>query len=150
MRLIQRLSLLWALLLATALSSTAAAADDTVSVRGILVSASREAGETDKSLAPYEANLRRILRFESFRRLGAGRAKAALPGEGSFNVGQGQTLRFHAEEAGEGRVRIQLEWQGGSRTFMRTGLILRSGVPAVLGGPSQPDGGVYALIVIAE
>ena len=59
MRLIQRLSLLWALLLATALSSTAAAADDTVSVRGILVSASREAGETDKSLAPYEANLRR-------------------------------------------------------------------------------------------
>lgn len=150
MRLIQRLSPLWALLLAAALSSPATAADDSVSVRAILVSASREAGESDKALAPYESNLRRILRFESFRRLGAGRAKAELPGEGSFSVGQGQTLRFRADEAGEGRVRLQLEWQGGSRTLMRTGLVLRHGVPAVLGGPSQPDGGVYALIVIAD
>ena len=150
MRLIQRLSPLWAFLLAVSFSPTVSAADDSVSVRAILVSASREAGESDRALVKYESTLRRILRFESFRQLGSGRARAALPGSGSFGVGQGQTLRFRAEDAGNGRVRLQLEWAGESRAFMRTGLVLRPGVPAVLGGPSQPDGGVYALIVIAD
>jgi hypothetical protein len=149
MRLIQRLAPIWALLAIT-LSPMVASADDTVDVRAILVSASREAGETDRSLAKYEANLRRILRFESYRQLGSGRGRAALPGQGSFGVGQGQTLNFRAEDTDNGRIRLQLEWRGGSRTFMRTGVVLRPGVPAVLGGPSQSNGDVYALIVIAN
>jgi hypothetical protein len=150
MRLTQRFFLFGAVLLAVTLSPAVRADDDPVSVRAILVAASREAGETDRALARYEATLRRILRFESFQQLGSGRDRVALPGEGAFGVGQGQSLRYRAEDAGQGRVRLQLEWQGGSRSFMRTGLVLRSGVPAVLGGPSRPDGGVYALIVIVD
>lgn len=150
MRLTNRFYFLGALLLAVFVSPTVHAAEDTVTVRAILVSASREAGETDRALARYEATLRRILRFESFQQLGSGRDRTDLPGEGSLGIGQGQRLHFRAEDAGNGRVRLQLEWAGDSRTFMRTGLVLRSGVPAVLGGPSRPDGGVYALIVIAD
>ena len=150
MRLTNRSFSLWALLLAMILSPAALAAEDQVSVRAILVAASREAGPSDRALAPYESTLRRILRFESFAQLGTGRDRVDLPGKGSINVGQGQSLQFEAEDAGQGRVRLQLEWQGDSRTFMRTGLVLRSGVPAVLGGPSRPDGSVYALIVIAD
>lgn len=150
MRLITRTSFLWALLLALTLPPTAEAAEAQVSVQAILVSASRETGKTDRALAPYESTLRRILRFESFRQLGSGQGRTTLPGEGSIRLAQGQALQFRAEDAGQGRVRLQLQWQGSSRTFMRTGLVLRPGVPAVLGGPSQPDGGVYALIVTAE
>lgn len=150
MRLISKLLPLCALLLAGMLPTSAAAAGDEVTVRAILVSASREAGESDRRLASYESTLRRILRFESFTQLGSGRGRSALPGEGSFGVGQGQTLEFRAEDAGNDRIRLQLQWQGGGRTFMRTGVVLRPGVPAVLGGPSRPDGGVYALIVIAD
>lgn len=150
MRLTTKLLPLCALLMAWALPTTAAAAGDNVTVRAILVSASREAGESDSRLARYESTLRRILRFESFEQLGSGRGRSALPGEGSFGVGQGQTLDFRAEDAGNDRIRLQLQWQGDGRAFMRTGVVLRPGVPAVLGGPSRPDGGVYALIVIAD
>jgi len=139
-----------ALLLAWILPAAEVVAEDSVTVHAILVSASTEAGASDRRLARYESTLRRILRFESFQQLGSGRGRAAMPGEGSFGVGQGQNLQFHAEDAGNNRIRLQLQWQGDRRTFMRTGLVLRPGVPAVLGGPSRPDGGVYALIVIAD
>jgi len=33
---------------------------------------------------------------------------------------------------------------------MRTGLALRPGVPAVLGGPARNDDEVYAVIIIAD
>lgn len=150
MRLTNRFPSLWVLLFAMILAPAALSAEDQVSVRAILVAASREAGPSDRALAPYESTLRRILRFESFAQLGSGRGRVDLPGEGSIKVGHGHSLQFEAQDAGQGRVRLQLEWLGESRTLMRTGLVLRSGVPAVLGGPSRPDGSVYALIVIAD
>ncbi|MCF3649850.1 hypothetical protein [Synoicihabitans lomoniglobus] len=149
MRIVIRLSLLCALLLG--LSTPALAADgDTVSLRAILVSASREPGKTDRSLSAYESTLRRILRFESFQQLGSGRARVAKPGEGKINLGQGHQLTVSTEASQGDRVRVQLEWTGGGHSLMRTGLVLRPGVPAVLGGPSRNDHEVYAVIVIAE
>lgn len=139
-----------ALLITPGTDASAQAADAPVSLHAVLVSASRTDAESDRRLAPYESTLRRILRFESFRQLGSGRSRAAVPGQGSLSVGQGQVLRFATQPTkGEG-IRVQLEWKDGSRTFMRTGLVLRPGVPAVLGGPRRENGDVFALIVIAE
>ena len=121
-----------------------------VSLRAILVSASREAGSTDKSLSRYEDTLRRILRFESFKQLGAGRARIEAPGSGSISLGQGHQLEVTTESSQGDRVRVQIEWTGSGRSLMRTGLVLRPGVPAVLGGPSRNDNEVYAVILIAE
>lgn len=150
MRLITRITLT-TLLLLTALSAPVMAADSgQINIRAILVSASKEPGQTDRRLAPYESTLRRILRFESYAQLGSGRGRSAIPGEGSLSVGQGQVLRFTTQESRDDRIRVQLEWKGGSHTFMRTGLVLRPGVPAVLGGPTRNDNSVYALLVIAE
>ena len=150
MRLIIRIPLLALLLFAPMAASLHAASNDQVSVRAILVSASKEPGKSDGRLSAYESTLRRILRFESFQQLGSGRGRAAVPGEGSVSVGQGQSLQFVTESSQDDRLRVKLTWKGGGRTFMRTGLVLRPGVPAVLGGPSQKNGNVYALIVIAE
>lgn len=150
MRLINRILLTCGLLFAVAPPSLFAAESGEVTVRAILVSASKQPGETDRSLSRYESTLRRILRFESFSQLGSGKGRADIPGKGRVSIGQGQVLEFTTEASQDDRIRVQLDWRGESRTFMRTGLVLRSGVPAVLGGPKRGDGSVYALLVIAE
>lgn len=143
-------SLLVAACFCTAALPTASAQTDAVSIRAILVSASRDAGTTDRRLANYESTLRRILRFESFQQLGAGNGRAAVPGEGRISMGQGHTLSFTTEASSDDRIRVQLTWSAGDGDLMRTGLVLRPGVPAVLGGPARNSREVYAVILVAE
>ncbi|MBT5901855.1 MAG: hypothetical protein HOH58_07075 [Opitutaceae bacterium] len=150
MRLTQRILLTCGLLLAAATPSLFAADGGEVTVRAILVSASKQPGETDRSLSAYESTLRRILRFESFQQLGGGKDRAEIPGKGRVSLGQGQVLEFTTQSSRDDRIRVQLDWRDDSHSFMRTGLVLRPGVPAVLGGPKRGDGSVYALLVIAE
>jgi hypothetical protein len=139
--------LLAALLFATLLGPLAAQSDRT-SVRAILVVASNAEGESDSRLAPFEPTLRRILRFQSYRYLGEGSATVAT--SGTINLGQGHRLELE-HEPGEGRaVRLRVNWLDSRRSLMQTGLSLRPGVPAVLGGPSRGDGEVYAVIVIGR
>lgn len=130
---------------------SARAQGDSVSVRGILVVASNQAGETDRRLTAYEPTLRRILRFESYRFIGDGHASLAAPGKGGFPLGRGHKLDLE-REAGDGKsLRIRVRWSEGDRSLMNTSLQLRPGVPAVLGGPAWGDKGeVCAVILIAE
>jgi hypothetical protein len=114
------------------------------SLTGILVIASPEAGESDRRLAPYESTLRRILRFESFRWVGQGRGRLAPGGSATLNLGAGQSLLVEDGDGGS----VQVTWRQGNRVLMRTGLHLRPGVPAVLGGPGSGRAGeVYAVIL---
>lgn len=125
--------------------------EKSTAVRGLLVSASPAQGATDERLKPYESTLRRILRFESFKLLGVGRAAVATPGQASIMLGQGHRLEIQSEASADDRLRLQLNWVERGQSLMRTGLVLRPGVPAVLGGPERGDGGeVYALIVVAD
>jgi len=148
MRLITLISLFLGLLATTV--STSAADGDSVTVRAILVSASKQPGQTDKALSRYESTLRRILRFETFKQLGSGRERADVPGEATISIGSGHQIQFRTEDSRDDRLRVQIIWQGGGRTLMRTGLALRPGVPAVLGGPARNDDEVYAVIIIAD
>ena len=116
-------------------------------ITAILVTASRQPGESDRRLAPYEANLRRILRFESYKFVGQDRGSVPDDGETTLNVGAGQSL---AVAPGDGN-QLNVTWRQGGRTLMRTGLVLRPGVPAILGGPGTgTDGEVYAIIVTTQ
>lgn len=120
------------------------------SIRGILVSASNTKGPSDGRLAAYEPTLRRILRFESYRFLGEGSTSLAVPAQGRLSLGQGHRLEVETESANDKSVRVKVSWLDGDRVLMETGLSLRPGVPAVLGGPSRGDGEVYAVIVIGR
>ena len=73
-----------------------------------------------------------------------------MPGEGTLSIGSGHQIQFRTEDSRDDRLRVQIIWQGGNRTLMRTGLALRPGVPAVLGGPARNDDEVYAVIIIAD
>ena len=120
-------------------------------IQGILISASNDRGETDRRLAPYEPTLRRILRFESYRFLGDDSASLGVPQRGHLSLGEGQELELETE-SGDGRsVRLKVRWLKGGRVLMSTGLALRPGVPAVIGGPSTGHkGDVYAVILIGS
>ncbi len=138
------------LLLLFSLVCFAPAAIQAATFDAILVVASKEAGKSDPRLAPYEANLKRLLRFESFSVAGQGKANIDVPGTGSISLGAGQSLILTTTEDPKSGIRVQIKWQQGNRLLMNTGLVLRPGVPAVLGGPATPDGGVYAVILTAN
>ena len=139
--------LLSLLLLAAAVSLvTSSRAAESVSVKGILISASNESGESDRRLAAYVPNLKRILRFESFRYLGEDTATLAVPGGGDLSLGNGQQVGL-ATEGGAGKpVLLKVRW--GS---VRQELVLQRGGTTVLGGSSTGrKGEVYAVILVGR
>lgn len=139
-------------LIATALGlASVARAEGRASVEGILITASNDRGQTDGRLSSYEPTLKRILRFESYRFVGEGSTSLAVPGEGSVGLGNGHELEITAEQSDGKTIHAKVRWIAGGRTLMSTGLVLRPGVPAVLGGPSTgKKGEVYAVIVIGR
>lgn len=116
-------------------------------VRALLVIASKNPGETDARLAPYEANLRRILRFESFRLVGEDTAELAKTRGAVLDLSRGHTLEVGLESIAG---RYSIDWRANGKSLMATRLALRPNVPAVLGGPSTgKESEVWAVIIIA-
>lgn len=137
-------------LVALAVTSAGIAAD-TIQATGILVAASNEKRDPDPKLRQYEPTLRRVLRFESYRHLGAGRTRIDAPGAGRLSLGQGQSVELSVESMKGDQIRARVRWLDGDRTLMNTVLVLRRGVPAVLGGPARRGGDeVLAVILVAS
>jgi hypothetical protein len=122
---------------------SAAAAAGAGRVRAILIVASNKRADADPKLAPYDANLRRILRFDSFRWVAEG--TATVPETGTATV---TLVRDHKVElAAEGRA-IRATWFEGSKRVIA--LSLPEG-PSILGGPPWSDQGeVCAIILLPE
>jgi hypothetical protein len=140
-----------ALLLLAAIALPGSARAESVSIEGLLITASNDGGQTDRRLAPYEATLRRILRFETFRLVGSDQGDIVAPGHGSLSLGQGHALDLEAESADGRSIHVKVRWTAGGRTLMNTGLNLRPGVPAVIGGPATGHKGeAYAVILIGR
>lgn len=126
-------------------------AADRAGIQGILIAASNQPGKSDQRLAPYEPTLKRILRFQSYRYIGSDTGTLALPGEGSLSIGQGQQLQLTTDRSDSSGIHVRVRWLSGGKSLMNTGLVLRPGVPAVLGGPATGNGDeVYAVILIGR
>jgi hypothetical protein len=145
------LRLTLSLLLSAASLVISSHAAERASIHGILISASNEKGESDRRLGPYEPTLRRILRFESYRFLGDGSVSISPSDKGHLSLGEGHELEIESESSESKTVRLRVRWMKGGRALMNTGLVLRPGVPAVLGGPSTGNKGeVFAVILIGR
>ncbi len=145
-----RLTFLGLLTLIAGFAANARAAEH-VSVQGILISASNDHGASDRRLAQYEPTLRRLLRFESYKFLGDDSASVSGAEKGHLSLGEGHELEITPEAGGGGGVKLRVHWSKGGRTLMNTGLLLRPGVPAVIGGPSTGNKNeVYAIILISR
>lgn len=139
------------LLLAASACLLATARAERASLHGILITASSERAQTDPRLAPYEPTLRRLLRFESFRFVGEDEVSLEAPASGSLSLGNGHELDLETGRSDGKGVNVKVRWTYGGRTLMNTGLVLRPGVPAVLGGPSTGQKGeVYAVILVGR
>lgn len=141
-----RLLLTFAALLAIIGAFTSARAADAASFRGILIAGSNAEGDTDRRLAPYEGNLKRMLPFKSYRYIGEGSASVSVPGRGAMNVGRGHRLELSTEAAGS-RVRVEVSWPAAG---LNTGLSLAPGGHTILGGADGGNGETLAVIFIRK
>jgi hypothetical protein len=141
-----RLALLAFAVLAALLPFARAA--DRVSLHGILIAASNGEGPSDRRLAPYEGNLKRVLRFSKYRHIGEGSASVDVPGSGGMSVGRGHALEIEAEEGRGGQARLRVRWSSGGDTVLNTGVTLAPGGVTVLGGAAGDGDEVYAIILI--
>ncbi len=118
-------------------------------LHAVLITASNDSGPTDPRLANYEVTLRRVLRFKSYTYQGSDLARTDKNRSSELVIGQGHELQV---ETGDEPLSVRIRWTSGGRILMNTGLTLRAGVPAVLGGPrtGKTEGEVYAVILVAR
>lgn len=136
--------LIAAALLAALPAALTAASGGATSVHAIMIVASNEKGGTDPKLAPYEANLRRILRFESYRAVAEGSASVAAGGDAAVSLTRGHRIELKSE-----RGAIRATYFDGNR--MVAAVTLPPGKPSILGGPPWGDKGeVCAVIIVPQ
>ena len=113
-------------------------------ITAILVIASNERGPTDRQLAPYEANLKRTLRYESFRFVGESSATVTAGGTAQLALPNNTRLQLEAEKSDGRGVRVKVRYGG-------TDVVIPSGKTVILAGrPAGKAGEVSAVIVTAE
>jgi len=122
-----------------------ARAAETVAVRGILISASNERGESDHRLAAYEANLKRILHAESLHLVGEDSASLAVPSRGQLSLG-GQGVQLTTESADGKTVLLRAQWGSVRQDYV----IQHGGGTTLLIGPAGKGGDVRAVLLIAR
>jgi hypothetical protein len=131
-------------LLALAPAMLFAASGGGTRVHAIMIVASNEKGKSDPKLAPYEANLRRILRFESYRSVAEGSAIVTKSGQASVALTRGHRIELTSDGTS-----IRATWFDGNRKVIALDLL--PGKPSVLGGPAWGDNGeVCAVIIVPE
>lgn len=134
------------LLLATlAGMATAARAAESVTVRGMLISASTEAGESDPRLSAYAANLKRILRAGSLHLVGEDSTALAVQSTGELSLG-GQSVQLTAESPDGKTVLLRARWGSVRQDY----LVQRGGGTTLLIGPAGKGGEVSAVLLIAR
>jgi hypothetical protein len=121
-----------------------AAAGGGARVHVIMIVASNEKGKSDPKLAAYEANLKRILRFESYRAVAEGSAMVAIGGDAAVALTRGHRVELKSEG---GAVRATY-FDGGKKI---AAVALPPGRPTILGGPPWSDTGeVCAVIIVPQ
>lgn len=126
----------------TGLAAFARAAE-AVNVRGILIAASQEPGQSDPRLSGYVAHLRRIGRFESFRFLGDASASVAVPGTGQLSLG-GQGVQLATESADGKTVVLRVRWGSVSQPIV----LQRGGNTTVMVGASTGKKGENYVVLL--
>ena len=123
-------------------------AGERVSFQAILVIASDQ-GTTDANLAAHEPALKRVLRFKSFRRVGAGSSQPlGAKDETTIALTGGYNLDVWINWMTDREVDFGVRWFKGSRTLVNTTMTRPRRATAILGGPAVEDGpGTYAVIV---
>ena len=135
---------LFAAVFLLAMPAVLLAASGGARVHAIMIVASNEKGKSDPKLAPYEANLRRLLRFESYRVVAEGSAVVGPGGQASVALTRGHRIELVGEGGG-----IRASWFEGEKRIIA--VVLPPSKPSVLGGTAWSDKGeVCGVILVPE
>ena len=135
-------------LLCGAFASDLTAAGTTARIDVLLVSAGNGDGGVDPALKPYAGTLQRLFRFKSYNLVKKTGMKVDLPGGGSTSLPDGQSLKVNAKPSGDRTINADIEWMRGGKRLLHTGMQLRPGKPAVLGGPRSGEGTLLLILVV--
>jgi hypothetical protein len=115
-------------------------AADTARIEVILVKAGNGEGGVDAALRPYAPTLQRLFRFQQYELVSRKPLRLDVPGEGAVSLSGGQALTVSAASGAGSGIKADLDWTRGSKRLLHTRIQLRTGSPAVLGGPRSDDG----------
>ncbi len=147
MKALQNLIALFALAFLGLALAPQTVAEEQVSVRATLILGSNAGTGVDRSLAKYERNLTRVLRFDSFKQVGSGSARIAAPGSATIGLSNGHTVQVNLKDAGEGKLRISQKWSKSGRILVNTTTLTARNRPLVQVGPAEGDGKLILLLV---
>ena len=125
--------------------ATAIRGAESVTVRGMLISASAGPGESDPRLSAYAANLKRILRAGSLHLIGEDSTSLAVPSTGELSLG-GQSVQLTTESVDGRAVLLRARWGSVRQDYV----IQREGGTTLLIGPAGKGGDVRAVLLIAR
>ena len=125
-----------------------ASAATSANVEVILVEANNGGSGVDASLSAYTSTLKRLFKFDSYRKVSSNRVALDMPGEAVTTLGgQGGQLTMQAGVSEGNLIRTDLNWTRNGKKLLHTRLQLRKGTPALLGGPRSGDGSYLLLII---
>jgi hypothetical protein len=138
------IKLVLTVLLVAFVADPAGAADSgRATITAILVIASNERGPADPRLGPYEANLKRTLRYESFRFAGEGSGTVTAGGSGTISLPNNNGLSLQGEKSDGPGIRVKVRY--GS-----TDVTIPPGKTVIIAGRPAPGGEISAVIVTAN
>ena len=120
-------------------------------VSAILFVASAEDKPSDAKLTRFEAELKRILRFQSFKFVGEGAATPDRDGKLQITPSAGHKIQLKLDSSKERRVGMTLLWHRDERLVLDQAVSPHIGKPTIFIGPAADgSGAVFGLIVIVE
>ena len=115
-------------------ATVGAAVADPVTIEAKMILASNDPAPLDRRLERVDYQLRRILRFETFRLLGEGSAMVNLPGTTRIDLGSGSHVEIQASGGKDDRVRAQVVWIKDGATMVNTTVSMKREAVVILGG----------------
>lgn len=117
-----------------------------ITLKAELILASNAEQPTDPRLRPYESRLRKIFKFNSYRRIDNAAVRIVNGRPATLSIGDGYSLVLTPMAADSRRYRIGVTWKRNRKTLVETTLNLSRDAPAILGGPGANSGTLILVI----
>jgi hypothetical protein len=133
---------------AAAYLGAAETASQAVKIKIDTILASNQKDEFDSRLKPIEKQLKKSLKYRSYRLLKEESQNLPAQGNGSFDVPGGRTLIVSPQDFTNQQIALKVRLQGGEKPLLDTTLKLENKTNFIFAGPPH-ENGVLVLVIWA-
>jgi hypothetical protein len=127
------------LIVALCALATGVVAEETYTVKAVMILASDEPAPIDPRLERIEFRLRRIFKFEHYLHFGEASAVLTNSSSVTMDLGHGYQVEVTTSKRKK-RVRTRVRWVKDDATLVDTSVFLKKNVPTILGGVPHEGG----------